>query len=43
LKDISGFLQLICVIYGQTIARGKGIISNANHLGLKFTPFTYPA
>jgi hypothetical protein len=39
-NDISSFLQLMCVIYGHTIARGKGIINNATHLGLKFTPYT---
>jgi len=38
-KNISQFLQLICVIYGQTIARGQGIISNATHLGLEFEPY----
>jgi hypothetical protein len=38
-KNISQFLQLICVIYGQTIARGEGIISNASHLGLEFEPY----
>jgi hypothetical protein len=38
-KNISQFLQLICVIYGQTIARGEGIISNSSHLGMEFEPY----
>jgi hypothetical protein len=41
-KDISTFLQLMAVICGQTIARGKGIIDNAHHLGLTFTAFANP-
>jgi hypothetical protein len=39
-EEIPQFLQLVCVIYGQTIARGEGIISNATHLGLEFNPYT---
>ncbi len=33
-------LQLIAVLYGQTIARGKGLIDLAAHLGLKRDRFT---
>jgi hypothetical protein len=32
----------MAVICGQTIARGKGIIDNAHHLGLTFTAFSNP-
>jgi hypothetical protein len=41
-KRVSSFLQVFTVIYGQTIARGAGIISIANHLGLDFVPFIDP-
>jgi len=41
-RDIFVFLQLMCVIYGQTIARDSGIVSNSTYLGLKFTPYTDP-
>ena len=33
------FLQLVTVVYDQTIARGSGIISIATHLGLEFEPY----
>ena len=36
------FLQLLTVVYGPTIARGSGIISNATHLGLDFKPHIDP-
>jgi hypothetical protein len=36
------FLQLMSVIYGQTIARGQGIVDNAKHMGLKFTAYAHP-
>jgi hypothetical protein len=36
---VARFLQLLTVVYDQTIARGWGIISNATHLGLEFEPF----
>jgi hypothetical protein len=37
--NVTDFLQVGTVIYGQTIARGKGIVNNAKHLGLRFKPF----
>jgi hypothetical protein len=40
--NVSDFLQGGAVIYGQTIARGRGIIDNAKHLGLRFKPFHPP-
>ena len=36
--NVTDFLQVGTVIYGQTIARGRGIINNAKHLGLRFKP-----
>ena len=35
------YLQGMSVIYGQTIARGQGIVDNAEHLGLKLTRFPH--
>jgi len=40
--NVTDFLQMMSVICGQTIARGKGIIDNAKHMGLKFKPFPHP-
>ena len=40
--NVTDFLQVCTVIYGQTIARGKGIINNAKHLGLRFKPYAHP-
>jgi hypothetical protein len=40
--NVTDFLQAGTVIYGQTIARGRGIIDNAKHLGLKFKPYAHP-
>jgi hypothetical protein len=37
--NVTDFLQGGTVIYGQTIARGRGIINNAKHLGLRFKPY----
>jgi len=37
--NVTDFLQVGTVIYGQTIARGRGIINNAKHLGLCFKPY----
>jgi hypothetical protein len=37
--NVSDFLQKGTVIYGQTIARGRGIINNAKHLDLRFKPY----
>jgi hypothetical protein len=37
--NVTDFLQVGAVIYGQTIARGRGIINNAKHLGLRFKPY----
>jgi hypothetical protein len=34
------FLQLIAILYGQTIARGKGLIDLAAYLGLKRVRYT---
>jgi hypothetical protein len=39
--DVRAFLQLLVVLYDQTIAYKKGIIQLATHLGLTFT--RYPA
>jgi hypothetical protein len=39
---VTDFLQVGAVIYGQTIARGRGIINNAKHLGLRFKPYHPP-
>jgi hypothetical protein len=39
--DVLAFLQLLVVLYDQTIAYKKGIIQLATHLGLTFT--RYPA
>jgi hypothetical protein len=36
------FLQMLTVLFGQTIGAGSGIINLATHLGLKFTPYTAP-
>jgi hypothetical protein len=38
-KDVRRVLQLLTVVYDQTIARGHGIINNAAHLGLEFTHY----
>jgi hypothetical protein len=38
--DRAKFLQMMTVLYGQTIGAGTGIISLATHLGLKFTRYT---
>jgi hypothetical protein len=40
--SVTDFLQVGTVIYGQTIARGRGIIDNAKHLGLRFKPYAHP-
>jgi hypothetical protein len=40
--DVTDFLQVSTVIYEQTIARGRGIINNARHLGLRFKPYAHP-
>jgi hypothetical protein len=40
--SVTEFLQVGAVIYGQTIARGRGIINNAKYLGLRFKPFGDP-
>ena len=37
--NVTDFLQVGTVIYGQTIARGRGIINNAKHLRLQFEPY----
>ncbi len=37
-RDRTSFLLTIAVLYGQTIARGKGLIDLAAYLGLKFAP-----
>jgi hypothetical protein len=37
--NVTDFLQGGTVIYGQTIARGPGIINNAKLLGLRFEPY----
>ena len=37
--NVTDFLQVGTVIYGQTIARGRGIINNAKHFGLRFKPY----
>ncbi len=37
-RDRALFLQTIAVLYGQTIARGKGVINLAAYLGLKLAP-----
>jgi hypothetical protein len=37
--DVRAFLQLLTVLYEQTIAHGKGIIQLATHLGLTFTRY----
>lgn len=39
---ICGFLQVIAILYGQTIADFDGIIQLATHLGLGFTVYTNP-
>jgi hypothetical protein len=39
--NVPEFLQVGTAIYGQTIARGQGIINNADHLGLEFEPFEH--
>ena len=40
--NVTDFLQVTTVIYGQTIARGQGIVNNAKHLGLRFKPYAHP-
>ena len=40
--NVTDFLQVGTVIYGQTIARGQGIVNNAKHLGLRFKPYAHP-
>jgi hypothetical protein len=37
--DVPKFLQLLVVLYKQTITHGKGIIQLATHLGLTFTRY----
>src|SRR5271166_359900 len=37
--DVRAFLQLLAVLYDQTIAHKKGIIQLATHLGLTFTRY----
>ena len=37
--DVPEFLQLLDVLYNQTIAHKKAIIQLATHLGLEFTPY----
>jgi hypothetical protein len=39
-KDPTLGLQLLAIIFGQTISRGRGIISLATHLGLRYDLFT---
>ncbi len=39
--NVTNFLQVGAVIYGQTIARGRGIVNNAKHLGLRFKPYAH--
>ena len=41
-SDVSTFLQVITVLFDQTIAHGKGIIQLASHLGFKCTVFHHP-
>jgi hypothetical protein len=38
--DRAKFLQVMAVLYGQTIGAGAGVITLATHLGLKFTHYT---
>jgi hypothetical protein len=40
--NVTDFLQVSTVIYGQTKARGKGIVNNAKDLGLRFKPYALP-
>ena len=40
--NVTDFLQVGTVIYDQTIARGKGIVNNAKHLGLSFKFYAHP-
>jgi hypothetical protein len=37
--DVPAFLQMLVVLYEQTIAQGQGIIQLATHLGLTFTRY----
>lgn len=37
--DVSRFLQLLGVLFGHTIAKGRGLIHIADHLGFDFDPF----
>jgi hypothetical protein len=40
--DVARFLQILAIMFGQTIASGKGIIQVATHLGFEFTIYTDP-
>jgi hypothetical protein len=40
--NVTVFLQVGTVIYGQTKARGQGIVNNAKDLGLRFKPYALP-
>ena len=40
--NVTDFLQVGTVIYGQTKARGQGIVNKAKDLGLKFKPYALP-
>ena len=40
--NVTDFLQVGTVIYGQTKARGRGIVNNAKDLGLSFKPYAHP-
>ena len=40
--NVTDFLQVGTVIYGQTKARGRGIGNNAKDLGLSFKPYAHP-
>ena len=40
--NVTDFLQVGTVIYGQTKARGRGIVNNAKDLGLRFKPYALP-
>ncbi len=42
MPNVTDFLQVGTVIYGQTKARGRGIVNNAKDLGLRFKPYALP-